>query len=246
MPKFNPLDNLIKDGGNTAILRTLGIIGDSLSSGEFESLDENDVVGYHDYLDFSWGQFLARSSGIKVLNISHGGTTAMDYLNEYKDHPGWLVKCNAYLIFLGENELYQNLKLGSVDNLEEDSYIANLSKIIKIYREIEPKSRFFIVVIPHDDLGPERNQAIDYMKDEIYKLVKLYEFCYVIDLASTTFVYDQKFRDKYAMGFHPTPQGYLYLSWVMGTYIDHIIDENYEDFKQIGFIGTEFFNKNCK
>ena len=36
-----PLENLAPNGGYTAIFRKIGVVGDSLSSGEFESLDEN-------------------------------------------------------------------------------------------------------------------------------------------------------------------------------------------------------------
>ena len=36
-----PLDHLVPGGGMSCILRTIGCVGDSLASGEFESLDEN-------------------------------------------------------------------------------------------------------------------------------------------------------------------------------------------------------------
>ena len=35
-----PLDNLVTDGGYASIFRTVAFVGDSLSSGEFETLDE--------------------------------------------------------------------------------------------------------------------------------------------------------------------------------------------------------------
>ena len=35
-----PLDNLVTNGGFTGIFRTIACVGDSLSSGEFESIDE--------------------------------------------------------------------------------------------------------------------------------------------------------------------------------------------------------------
>ena len=38
--KERPLERLAPDGGYCGILRTIGCIGDSLSSGEFESMDE--------------------------------------------------------------------------------------------------------------------------------------------------------------------------------------------------------------
>ncbi|MBE6793009.1 MAG: SGNH/GDSL hydrolase family protein, partial [Ruminococcaceae bacterium] len=38
MIEKNPLDTLVSDGGFCGIFRTIGCIGDSLSSGELESL----------------------------------------------------------------------------------------------------------------------------------------------------------------------------------------------------------------
>ena len=69
METKNPLKNVITDGGFTAIFRTIGCVGDSLSSGEHESLDENGVRGYHDFYEYSWGQFIARKCGSIVRNL---------------------------------------------------------------------------------------------------------------------------------------------------------------------------------
>ena len=41
IPEGRPLDQIRPDGGFCGIFRTIGCIGDSLSSGEFESLDES-------------------------------------------------------------------------------------------------------------------------------------------------------------------------------------------------------------
>ena len=48
-----PLDSLIEGYSNTSIFRTIGFIGDSLSSGEFESRDEEGNPGWHDYYEYS-------------------------------------------------------------------------------------------------------------------------------------------------------------------------------------------------
>lgn len=45
--KEKPLDRLVDGYSNTSIFRTIGVIGDSLSSGEFESRDEAGKPGYH-------------------------------------------------------------------------------------------------------------------------------------------------------------------------------------------------------
>ena len=64
-----PLDKIAVNGGLCGIFRKIACIGDSLSSGEFESF-ENGKRGYHDYYDYSWGQFLAQDTGSEVLNLS--------------------------------------------------------------------------------------------------------------------------------------------------------------------------------
>ena len=46
-----PLDRLVTDGGFCGIFRKIACIGDSLSSGEFQSLNSEGKVGYHDYFD---------------------------------------------------------------------------------------------------------------------------------------------------------------------------------------------------
>ena len=43
-----PLEELVEDGGFSAIFRKIGCVGDSLSSGGHESLNEDGVKGYHD------------------------------------------------------------------------------------------------------------------------------------------------------------------------------------------------------
>ena len=53
-PDEKPLDNLVTDGGFCGIFRTIGCIGDSLSSGELETYDEEGIRGYHDFYEYSW------------------------------------------------------------------------------------------------------------------------------------------------------------------------------------------------
>ena len=71
-----PLDKLVDGYSHTSIFRTIAFIGDSLSSGEFETRDENGKTGYHDLFEYSWGQYIARKNGLKAYNFSRGGMTA--------------------------------------------------------------------------------------------------------------------------------------------------------------------------
>ena len=68
-PNEKPLDYLPPDGGYTAIFRKIVCVGDSLSSGEFESRSADGSKGYHDMFEFSWGQFIARMCGSEVRNF---------------------------------------------------------------------------------------------------------------------------------------------------------------------------------
>ena len=65
-----PLDTLVGDGGLCGVFRTIGCVGDSLSSGEFESLDASGNKTYHDMFEYSWGQYLARMAGLTARNFS--------------------------------------------------------------------------------------------------------------------------------------------------------------------------------
>ena len=73
-----PLDIIKADGGFTGIFRTMAFVGDSLSSGEFESTNAEGGKGYHDLYEYSWGQYIARAAGLKAYNFSRGGMTAKE------------------------------------------------------------------------------------------------------------------------------------------------------------------------
>ena len=49
-----PLDRIVYDGGYTRIFRTIGCIGDSLSSGEFETRDKEGKPGDSYYKMMDW------------------------------------------------------------------------------------------------------------------------------------------------------------------------------------------------
>lgn len=80
-----PLDNLICNGGFCGIFRTIGCIGDSLSSGEHEGTAADGGKTYHDYYEYSWGQYMARNIGAKVYNFSRGGMTAEEYCERFAE-----------------------------------------------------------------------------------------------------------------------------------------------------------------
>lgn len=248
----NPLAEIISDGGYTAIFRTIGCIGDSLSSGEHESLDEEGNKGYHDYYEYSWGQFIARACGLKAYNFSVGGLTAKEFqrLARYMKCFTPEKACQAYIIALGVNDLkdvnfHYSGGFGTMPDFEnkEDTLIGAYVRIIQQIKDLQPKARVFVVTPPvrnYDDV--ERMEREEKFADFLRSLPQYFEFLYVIDLRKYDQVYDKEFFAKYNLGGHMSAIGYKRMANVISTYIDWIIRNNYDDFKQVGFIGTKFHN----
>lgn len=245
-----PLDNMVSDGGFCGIFRTIACIGDSLSSGEFESRKADGTKGYHDCFDYSWGQYMARMAGCKVYNFSRGGMTAEEYVENFADNNNlWSTDklAQAYIIALGVNDIFgRHSELGSVSDIDTENYENNAKtfagyygKIISKYKKIQPRAKFFLVAPPRCD-DPERNLDGDKICALLYKIAGLFDNVYVIDLCKFGPVHDEDFEKKYYLGGHMNPMGYLLTARIMCSYIDYIIRHNMEDFRKVGFIGTSY------
>lgn len=65
-----PLDIIKETCGFAGVFKQIGVIGDSLASGEFESHDENGNIVYTDMYEYSWPAVLERITGTKYNNYS--------------------------------------------------------------------------------------------------------------------------------------------------------------------------------
>ena len=257
----NPLDRLDPTGGFTAIFRTIGCIGDSLSSGEFEATDpETGGKTYHDTFEYSWGQFLARMTGSKVWNFSRGGMKAKEYWNSFAEAKGFWGKdklCDAYIVALGVNDitgaLGGNGEIGTADDIDPKdgenngkTVLGYYGKIISRLRQNRPDALFFPVTVPRDHRGstsPARQALEDRLNEGIRRLPDLFPRTYVLDIARYAPPFDDEaFVGSYRLGGHLNPMGYLLFARIIGSYIDYIIRHNMNDFKQVGFIGTPWRN----
>ncbi len=248
-----PLDNITQDGGFCKIFRTIGCIGDSLSSGEFEYLDEDGKAGGIDLYDYSWGQYMARECGCKVYNFSRGGMTAREYMKTFAEEKGFWDDdkvCQAYIIALGVNDiLNEKQELGSVNDIDLNDYHNNkdtfagwYGAIIQRLKEKQPKARFFLVSMLRDQNGPASPEHTKLL----YDIAKLFDFTYVLDLEQYAPVYDLEFKKYFFLATHLNAAGYMFTAKIIESYIDYIIRHNMDDFCQIGFVGTEHHNVNYK
>lgn len=241
-----PLDRLVTDGGFCAIFRTIACIGDSLSSGEFESKNADGKSGYHDFYEYSWGQFLGRSCGSKVYNFSRGGMTAEEYIESFADSNGFWGKdklAQAYIIALGVNEIIRNKELGSISDVDVNDYKRNkktfagyYAQIIQRIKELQPRAKIFLMSIPRD--GKEKDKARKEHRDILEEFTRIFDNTYLIDLYTYSPVQDKVFAENFWLG-HMTPTGYVLMAKMIESYIDYIIRTNPKDFKQVGFIGTD-------
>ena len=241
-----PLDQLVDDGGFFSIFRTCAVIGDSLSSGEMESLNNDGVKGYHDYYDYSWGQYMARRAGNTVLNFSQGGMSAKQYWQSFGEANGfWDIDkaCQAYIFALGANDLGGcNQPVGSVDDIGSDpdhccetTFAGWFGKVFLRYRQIAPKARFFLVTMvrENNDGDQKRSAQAQLMR----AIADRFDFTYCIDLFQYGPVYDDAFKNNFFLGGHMNAAGYKLTADMIMSYIDYLVRKNPEDFAQAAFIG---------
>ena len=246
--KEKPLEKLVGGYSNTAIFRTIGFIGDSLSSGEFETTNFDGTKEYHDLYEYSWGQYIARRNGLKAYNFSRGGMTAKWYIESFAEEKGFWDKekaCQAYVIALGVNDLYnQKMERGSIKDINEQDYRLNANtfagfyaQIISRYKEISPDAKFFLVGLPNV-LKEGFDITAKAMIDLLYDFSEYFSNTYVIDLYQYGTVYDNDFQKNYYLNGHMNPMGYIYTAEIIDSYIDYIIRKNPSDFKYAGLINS--------
>lgn len=246
-----PLDRMVTDGGYCAIFRTVACIGDSLSSGEFESLKDG-AKGYHDFFEYSWGQFIGRSCGSKVYNFSRGGMTAQEYLESFADANDFWSRdklAQAYIIALGVNDLFgRKMELGSTADINRDDYTKNTrnfagyyAEIIQRIKELQPRAKIFLMTMPAE--GDDNDRIRKAHRDLLVEMTEFFDNTYLVDLYTHAPTFDDELKRSFWLG-HMTPMGYILIARMVESYIDYIIRHNPEEFNQVGFIGTDlYYNK---
>ena len=187
------------------------------------------------------------SAGIKAYNFSKGGMDTKWYLESFADENGLWDKekaCQAYVIALGVNDLYGvKMPVGEAKDITETfsenrSFISYYAEIVRKYKEISPDAKFFFVTFPKEE-DRKDDPIPKNMVKALYALAEHFDNCYVVNLYDYGPLYDAEFKEKYFLYGHMNPMGYILTANLVDSYIDYIIRTNPNDFKNVGFIGTD-------
>ncbi len=257
----NPIKEIKREAGYTSIIRSWGFIGDSLSSGVF-----NTNAGSVHLYDYSWGQMLCRLTGAEGYNFSYGGQYAKRWITGTQESgvPAQPERCwqgakqnpkDGYIIALGENDKAPNQQalysygdastdIGSYDaatdtDTNANSFAGYIAGIVQRIRSIQPKAPIFLVTMPKNGTDGELRE---HYNDAIRGVAEHFGHCYVIDLYkyAQDYYYDANFKALYFNSTHMNALGYQWTAWMMCTYIDWIIRKNLTAFRNHQFVGTEY------
>lgn len=246
-----PLEHIIHDGGLTRIFRTAGVVGDSLSSGCMEYKDSSgNALGYDRY-EFSWIQQMRGICGFdKAENFSVGGLTSKTFWTTQSQkvknlrEDGANHKCQLYFIALGVNDIADTtMEVGTPNDISNESsttFYGYYSRIIKLIQNQQPKARIFLVGLPNHNKMTVWGKRFKDFKNAIADMVNHFNFVYYLDLYQYESAYDSEFQKMYFNGFHENALGYARTAWVISSYVDWYIRHNYEEFREVGFIGTDY------
>ena len=267
-----PLDRLLPDGGFVGIFRTMGFIGDSLASGEFEATTASGAKSYHDMYEYSWGQYVGRIAGLTARNFSRGGMTAKEMAESYHI-PCRLydrsLLCQAYVMALGVNDVSQiiegkaelgdlsDIDLGNSDN-NKKTFVGYYASLIQKVRALAPDSVFFLMTMPRGENPAAgtpalsetfKNENSDALREKLYDRVRE-RILGMAELFPNVYVLDFRayapvYDEEFRRLFfygHMSECGYLLTAKMVVSYIDYIIRHNMRAFKQTAFIGLPYRN----
>ena len=238
----NPLHNIKETPGMIAIFKKYCCIGDSLASGEHEYTKEDGTTGYVDLFPFSWGQCIARATGATCYNLSKGGASTLSWINDFSNQlPDTLSDC--YIIALGVNDPLW-IELGDISDIDVNDYTNNgdtyygyYAEIIQRIKEVQPKAKIFCFTQPKSETFSETRSSYN---KAVRDIVNIFDNCYLLDFETYAPTYDAAFKAKYFKGGHMNAMGYQWTAYAIMTYIDWIINNNYTDFSNVAFIGTDY------
>ena len=247
-PDEKPLDKLVPDGGFCGIFRTIGIVGDSLAAGAFQTKNADGTNRFASMAEYSWPSFMGRTIGSKIYNFSRGGMSAKYFEETHADENGYweqAKECQAFIIALGVNDVRERLcPLGGIEDVKADyrengdTFAGHYDSVIHRLKELQPNAKFFLMTM-HQRTDPVDRALFERHAEIVRAIAKLHKNCYVMDFMKYAPITDDYYREKFYLTGHLNPCGYLLSAKLIMSYMDYIIRHNINDFTYVCYIGRE-------
>jgi hypothetical protein len=204
----------------------VGVIGDSLSSGEiaYQSGGENVYVDKYEY---SWLSNMCRNCGTTAVHYSKGGMAAETWLDDFGGKRTEFendTTCNAYFIALGTNDISQGQTLGNItDPAGTDSFVGYMREIIELVHTKAPDAVVFLVSTYATGSTSETWSSM------IESISGLYQYCYYIDFIGESSIHTTSTSPYTSLGHFTTP-AYVDVGNTINKLVNKIVLDNYADF----------------
>ncbi|MBQ7552929.1 MAG: hypothetical protein IJT46_01030 [Bacteroidaceae bacterium] len=245
----NPLSIVKETAGLTPILHKIGVIGASFTNGAVDITSGSVSIDIR--REFSWPQRLASLCGITAYNFGQPGMYCSQWLNDVGGYYTAMAQsgneCYAYIISFASNDVSKaDYPLGTIADVNignesnnAASYYGYLSKIIARCHAVIPKSYLFMLTYPYNYSQTDTNGYNQAMRDLVEAYRNAGYKIYLLDYATYGMEISEATERNMYRGTHFVPAGYQYMTYEICTYLDWIIKNNMDDFKEIGFVLTD-------
>lgn len=245
----NPVKNLITSPSLVSMIDSWGVLGASYDSGEYEYLDDG-VVKYEDRYEDSWPQKMGRINGISMFNFTAGGMSCKAWCQNnpyYPQNRVWAAAQQtenlkqAYVIHFGGlnddissvGDLATDVDLNDYNN-NADTYAGWLAGVVQRLRSVNPNCFIFMSTMNRwNRLNDQDGQEYDDVVRAIPAFFNNYRI-YLLDVR--TYGPGTSYASVFNTGGHPNAFGHTYLAFMYNTYLDYVIKNNINDFKEVQFV----------
>ena len=208
------------------LFSTIGIVGDSLASGEVYP-QTGDIP--KDKYKFSWLSSICKKIGATPTHYSRGGMTAKSWCDEggYKSQLLEDIPKNAYYVALGTNDK-QYFQIGNItDTASENTFMGWYNTILDTIHSHAPNAVIFCVSIYLND------SKSNSFSNAIKALSENRDYCYYIDFINNCdddLIITSSYTN-FVHNWHYTGLGYVRVGNIIRKLTDKVIDDNLSDFK---------------
>lgn len=211
------------------MFKTIGIIGDSLSSGVVYDENGNAKTLYN----HSWLSTFCTKSGADPTYYSSGGQSTKSWLTStYKTNFDNDPIKEAYFIALGTNDASQSYGIGNItDPSGTDSFVGYYKEIIDLIHTKSPNSVIFMLSM----YGNTSDTYQTPYSNMIKQIADLYDYCFFVDYANNCpneiNLNISRVYTFYQENWHFTGSGYILVGETIYKLIDEIVNKNQSWFK---------------